>query len=133
MQLAGGDVVQLRLFMYFIHDDTIYTRCIILYVLHVLRLSASLTPKLGDCGLSRFLPQDRPGQQRMTMQMTRGAAAAGTPGFMCRKYVSTGEFNPKSEVYSIGVTCAAMASSFSRFWNAILLLSTALGVSACVR
>lgn len=58
-------------------------------------LTASLSPKLSDCGLSRFLPQDRPGQNRMTMQLTTGAGPAGTPGFMCRRYVSTGKFDEK--------------------------------------
>ncbi|CAK9078155.1 unnamed protein product [Durusdinium trenchii] len=67
-------------------------------------LTASLSPKLGDCGLSRFLPRDRPGQSRMTMQLTQGAGPAGTPGFMCKRYVETGKFNDKSEVYSIGIT-----------------------------
>ena len=53
-------------------------------------LTASFVPKLGDCGLSRFLPQDRPGQSGMTMQLTQGAGAAGTPGFMCQRYLSSG-------------------------------------------
>ncbi|CAJ1385311.1 unnamed protein product [Effrenium voratum] len=39
----------------------------------------------------------------MTMQVT-GAAAEGTRGFMCKRYMDTGNFNAKSEVYSIGVT-----------------------------
>ncbi|CAJ1365999.1 unnamed protein product, partial [Effrenium voratum] len=66
-------------------------------------LTASLSPKLSDCGLSRNLPTDRPGRARMTMQVT-GAAIEGTPGFMCKRYIDTGNFNAKSEVYSIGVT-----------------------------
>ena len=67
-------------------------------------LSAAFSPKLGDCGLSRFLPQDRPGQSRATMQMTTARGFRGTPGFMCPRYIDTGAFNDKSEVYSIGVT-----------------------------
>lgn len=59
-------------------------------------LTISLSPKLSDCGLSRFLPQDRPDQPRRTMQLTTGAGPAGTPGFMCRRYISTGQFDAKS-------------------------------------
>jgi len=52
-------------------------------------LTASLSPKLSDCGLSRFLPHDRPGQSRQTLQLTQGGPL-GTPGFMCPRYVATG-------------------------------------------
>jgi len=78
-------------------------------------LTASLSPKLSDCGLSRFLPQDRPGQNRMTMQLTTGAGPAGTPGFMCRRYVSTGKFDEKSEVYSLGVTILQLITAEQGF------------------
>mmetsp|Transcript_8599 Transcript_8599/g.20423 ORF Transcript_8599/g.20423 Transcript_8599/m.20423 type:complete len:974 (-) Transcript_8599:50-2971(-) len=78
-------------------------------------LTASLSPKLGDCGLSRFLPEDRPGQSRMTMQMTAQGGFRGTPGFMCPRYVDTGSFNDKSEVYSIGVTILQILTAQQNF------------------
>mmetsp|Transcript_135524 Transcript_135524/g.432570 ORF Transcript_135524/g.432570 Transcript_135524/m.432570 type:complete len:911 (-) Transcript_135524:268-3000(-) len=68
-------------------------------------LTAAFSPKLIDCGLSRFLPQDRPAQEsKRTLRGTTGLGAVGTPGFMCSRYVSSNAFDEKSEIYAIGVT-----------------------------
>lgn len=68
-------------------------------------LTPTLAPKLIDCGLSRFLPNDRPEVgSRKTLKGTTGIGALGTPGFMCPRYISTNSFDAKSEVYAVGVT-----------------------------
>mmetsp|Transcript_19781 Transcript_19781/g.68639 ORF Transcript_19781/g.68639 Transcript_19781/m.68639 type:complete len:922 (-) Transcript_19781:120-2885(-) len=68
-------------------------------------LTPVFSPKLIDCGLSRFLPQDRPAQEsKRTLRGTTGVGGVGTPGFMCSRYVSSNAFDEKSEIYAIGVT-----------------------------
>ncbi|CAE8582622.1 unnamed protein product, partial [Polarella glacialis] len=68
-------------------------------------LTATMSPKLIDCGLSRFLPEDQPqGQSRKTILGTGGLGALGTPGYMCSAYIRTNKFREASEVYSFGVT-----------------------------
>ncbi|CAK9087455.1 Systemin receptor SR160 (Brassinosteroid LRR receptor kinase) [Durusdinium trenchii] len=62
-----------------------------------------------------FLPQDRPGHSSTTMQLTQSGGPAGTPGFMCKRYVETGKFNDKSEVYSIGVTIVQVITGKTDF------------------
>jgi serine/threonine protein kinase len=67
-------------------------------------LTASYSPKLIDCGLSRFLPRDQPEQGSRRTLIATSLRALGTQGFMCPTYARTNAFNEKSEVYSIGVT-----------------------------
>jgi len=62
-------------------------------------LSEDFCPKLIDCGLSRFLP---PGEKELKALSTCGVL--GTPGFLCPRYMQTGKFEEKSEVYAVGVT-----------------------------
>jgi serine/threonine protein kinase len=62
-------------------------------------LDLALSPKLIDCGLSKFVPdQNRHG----TIMSTRGASL-GTPGYMCPTYMRTRKFDAKSENYSFGI------------------------------
>ena len=41
---------------------------------------------------------------RKTLRATTGFPVIGTPGFMCPRYMRSGLFEEKSEVYAIGVT-----------------------------
>jgi serine/threonine protein kinase len=63
-------------------------------------LDLALSPKLIDCGLSKFIPDQ---QRHGTIMSTRGAIL-GTPGYMCPKYASGGsEYDAKSENFSVGI------------------------------
>ncbi|CAH0366292.1 unnamed protein product, partial [Pelagomonas calceolata] len=64
-------------------------------------LTAALEPKLIDCGLALFIPKDDP--RRMKTMLTATGGALGTTGYMCPKYVNSGQYGEKSEVYSFGV------------------------------
>ena len=81
-------------------------------------LTATLAPKLIDCGLAMYLPDGQPDEsagrgagaaassspaaaERTTFAATGGVL--GTPGYMCPKYARTGNFGEKSEVYSFGM------------------------------
>ena len=81
-------------------------------------LTATLAPKLIDCGLAMYLPDGQPdgsagrgagaaassspaAAERTTFAATGGVL--GTPGYMCPKYARTGNFGEKSEVYSFGM------------------------------
>ena len=63
-----------------------------------------LNPKLIDCGLSKFIPNE---QRHGTIISTRGAAL-GTPGYMCPTYQRTGAFDAKSEIFSFGIVLLEM-------------------------
>ena len=62
-------------------------------------LDLRLCPKLIDCGLSKFIPDE---QRHGTIMSSRGAAL-GTPGYMCPTYQRTGTFDAKSEIFSFGI------------------------------
>ena len=64
-------------------------------------LTAALEPKLIDCGLALFIPKDDP--RRMQTMLTATGGVLGTTGYMCPKYVNSGLYGEKSEVYSFGV------------------------------
>ena len=64
-------------------------------------LTAALEPKLIDCGLALFIPKDDP--RRMKTMLTATGGVLGTTGYMCPKYVNSGLYGEKSEVYSFGV------------------------------
>ncbi|KAI2494513.1 serine/threonine kinase [Fragilaria crotonensis] len=76
-------------------------------------LADDLTPRLIDCGLATFVPDDNSsatlGSSPVTLQSTTGGFAFGTPGYMCPFYVKKkGAGNPcpyiaACDVYSIGV------------------------------
>jgi serine/threonine protein kinase len=62
-------------------------------------LTLALRPKLIDCGLSKFVPDQN---SRGTIMSTRGASL-GTPGYMCTTYLRTHKFDAKSENFSYGI------------------------------
>ena len=62
-------------------------------------LDIGLSPKLIDCGLSKFIPE----QNRLGTIMSTHGAALGTPGYMCRTYFESLHFEAKSEIYSFGM------------------------------
>ena len=62
-------------------------------------LDLGLRPKLIDCGLSKFIPE----QNRLGTIMSTHGAALGTPGYMCPAYQRTLHFEAKSEIYSFGM------------------------------
>jgi serine/threonine protein kinase len=62
-------------------------------------LDLGLSPKLIDCGLSKFIPE----QNRLGTIMSTHGAALGTPGYMCPTYQRTLNFESKSEIYSFGM------------------------------
>ena len=62
-------------------------------------LDLGLSPKLIDCGLSKFIPNQH---SHGTIMSTTGAAL-GTPGYMCSTYVRKSKFEAKSEIFSFGI------------------------------
>ena len=69
-------------------------------------LTFALSPKLIDCGLSKFIPDQ---QRHGTIMSTRGAIL-GTPGYMCPKYARGGsEYDAKSENFSFGIEAAGVS------------------------
>ena len=60
--------------------------------------------KLIDCGLAEMVTIAATRTGKTLSLGSTGLASLGTPGFVCPEYESTGEFNEKSEVYSIGIT-----------------------------
>jgi interleukin-1 receptor-associated kinase 4 len=65
-------------------------------------LTANLSPKLIDCGLAMLQPESGATHAGHTM-LTATGGVLGTYGYMCPRYVSSGKFGAKSEVYSFGV------------------------------
>ena len=59
-------------------------------------LDLRLRPKLIDCGLSKFIPD----QHRHGTIMSTHGGPLGTPGYMCPAYQRTGKFEAKSEIFS---------------------------------
>ena len=73
-------------------------------------LGLAFTPKLIDCGLSKFIPD----QQRHGTIMSTCGAILGTPGYTCPKYASGGsEYDAKSENFSFGMESFCL----SCFWE----------------
>jgi interleukin-1 receptor-associated kinase 4 len=62
-------------------------------------LNLGLSPKIIDCGLSKFIPE----QNRLGTIMSTHGAALGKPGYMCPAYQRTLHFEAKSEIYSFGM------------------------------
>ena len=62
-------------------------------------LLADLTPKLIDCGLAKYVPTV-PGVGTV---MTATGMRMGTPGYQCPTYVVTGTYDPRSEIFSLGI------------------------------
>ena len=62
-------------------------------------LTASLSPKLIDCGLARFIPD---GDDRVAVTATNNGQP-GTLGYKCPRYEGGDKFTAKSEVFSFGV------------------------------
>jgi serine/threonine protein kinase len=61
-------------------------------------LTQALQPKLIDCGLAKFIPDDN-----QAAQATATEGRPGTSGYMCPRYTSGGVFEEKSEVFSFGI------------------------------
>ena len=64
-------------------------------------LTATLSPKLIDCGLAKFISDDAKG----AMQMSSLGGRPGTMGYMCPDYAdgTVDEFNESTEVFALGV------------------------------
>ena len=62
-------------------------------------LTASLEPKLIDCGLARFIPE---GDDRIAVTATNNSQP-GTMGYKCPRYEGGEKFSAASEVFSFGV------------------------------
>jgi serine/threonine protein kinase len=63
-------------------------------------LTQALTPKLIDCGLAKFIPDDN-----QVAQATATEGRPGTSGYKCPRYESGGVFEEK-------LRCSLSASSF---------------------
>lgn len=63
-------------------------------------LTASLEPKLIDCGISKLLTEKEAARGVVT---ATGALAFGTPGYMCPTYARRHKYDEAAEVYSFGV------------------------------
>ena len=64
-------------------------------------LTAVLSAKLIDCGISKLLTPDE--AARSGGVTATGALAFGTPGYMCPVYSKRHKYDEKAEVYSFGV------------------------------
>ena len=71
-------------------------------------LTADRRAKLIDCGLAKHAPQDR--RPPAGSVLTGSQARLGTPGYMCRKYVDTGVYDARSEVFSLGIVLLELLS-----------------------
>ncbi|EKX45796.1 hypothetical protein GUITHDRAFT_40202, partial [Guillardia theta CCMP2712] len=68
-------------------------------------LTSSLSPKLIDCGLAKFVGVDR---SSLTVTSTCNLPV-GTPGYMCPRYSRGGiDFDAKCEVFSLGIVLLEM-------------------------
>jgi hypothetical protein len=67
-------------------------------------LTLDLQPKLIDCGLARYLPQE--GDPLRSVMPTKSSQRPGTPAYGCPRYMSRGEYEGKSEVFSFGIVMA---------------------------
>jgi len=67
-------------------------------------LTADWTAKLIDCGLAKYVDPVEEAQRREQRHVSRsGISSVGTPGYTCSRYSQTGIYEPKSEVYSLGI------------------------------
>ena len=72
-------------------------------------LTTALLPKLIDCGLSKYVPQEGPAGA-MTV-FTRTGQRFGTSLYMCPDYATgEGDYDAKSEIYSFGIVLAELLS-----------------------
>jgi serine/threonine protein kinase len=63
-------------------------------------LTASLNPKLIDCGLAKFIPSDG---EANPQQMSSMEGRVGTMGYRCPEYEGGGAFCEGTEVFAFGV------------------------------
>ena len=84
-------------------------------------LALDYTPKLIDCGLAKFIPQDVSGaagagagagagggHAGAASVFTRTGQRFGTPGYKCPDYEASGVYDARSELYSLGVVLAEL-------------------------
>ncbi len=67
-------------------------------------LTSDLKPKLIDCGLAKYLPQET--DPLRSLMPTRSGQRPGTPAYSCPRYMSRGAYDFKSEVFSFGILIA---------------------------
>ena len=67
-------------------------------------LTLDLKPKLIDCGLARYLPQE--GDPLRSVMPTKSSQRPGTPAYGCPRYLQRGVYDDKSEVFSFGIVVA---------------------------
>ena len=70
-------------------------------------LTSDYQPKLIDCGLSKYIPDD-PAQQAMSVFQSTIGQRFGTPAYMDPKYSNDGIYDAKSEIYSFGIVIAEL-------------------------
>ncbi|KAI2492673.1 serine/threonine kinase [Fragilaria crotonensis] len=72
-------------------------------------LAEDFTPRLIDCGLAKFVPDDNSRATPGSLQSTNGAFAFGTRGYMCPEYVkmksesASWPYIAAYDVFSVGV------------------------------
>jgi interleukin-1 receptor-associated kinase 4 len=69
-------------------------------------LTATLQPKLIDCGLAKYLPAADVGIERSVF--TRVGQRPGTPIYSCPVYLQRGRYDAKSDIYSFGIVMAEL-------------------------
>ena len=69
-------------------------------------LTSTFIPKLIDCGLAKFIPEDS--SQSVVTVFTKIGQRLGTPGYQCGKYLKTGDYTVQSEIYSVGIFLAEL-------------------------
>ena len=68
-------------------------------------LTSDYQPKLIDCGLSKYIPDD-PAMQAMSVFQSTLGQRFGTPLYMDPFYLVDGVYTAKSEIYSFGIVIA---------------------------
>ena len=68
-------------------------------------LTATLQPKLIDCGLGKYAPAARDAGRSA---FTRADQRLGTPVYMCPEYATDGPYDARSEIYSFGILMAEL-------------------------
>ena len=66
-------------------------------------LTTDWTAKLIDCGLAKYVDPEEALHREQQNVSRSGISSVGTPGYTCPRYSQTGIYEPKSEVYSLGI------------------------------
>eukprot|EP01042_Synura_sphagnicola_P030196 gene30196-38906_t len=66
-------------------------------------LSTNWTAKLINCGLANYVDPEEALDREQQNASRSVISNVGTPGYTCPRYSQTGIYEPKSEVYSLGI------------------------------